>query len=89
MTLDEIDKTGLIREAYRIEGITDPECRSIFMDWALNLPTETAPRAAITLLLETYQGENGDHPMTAVLQEGLKAPAAPKRRGGRSARVQS
>lgn len=89
MTLDEIDKTGLIREAYRIEGITGPECRSIFMDWALNLPADTAPRAAITLLLETYEGENADHPMTAVLREGQEAPAAPKRRGGRSARVPS
>ena len=33
---DPDDPKGLIREAYRIEGISEPECRSIFMDWALS-----------------------------------------------------
>ena len=34
---DELDPKNLIREAYRIEGISEPECRSIFLDWALSL----------------------------------------------------
>ncbi len=84
MTLDEIDRSGLIREAYRIEGITAPECRSIFVDWALKLPEGVAPAEAIRLLLASYGTEG--HPMTAVLTEGISAPAAPRRRGGRAAR---
>ena len=31
------DPRNLIREAYRIEGITLADCRSIFLDWALGL----------------------------------------------------
>ena len=48
------DPKGLIREAYRIEGITLGECRSIFLDWALSLPDGVAPQARIKALLEQY-----------------------------------
>ena len=41
------DPKGLIREAYRIEGITLGECRSIFLDWALSLPDGVEPRGPI------------------------------------------
>lgn len=87
MTLDDIDKVGLIREAYRIEGISLAECRSIFVDWALRLPTEIAPPDAIRVLLDTYAAAGEDHPMSQVLSEGLSDAVAPKRRGGRKARV--
>ena len=87
MTLDTIDKTGLIREAYAIEGISDPECRSIFVDWALKLPGDIAPQDAITRLLDHYATGRDDHPMTLVLREGLGSAEPPKRRGGRAARV--
>jgi len=88
MTLDDIDKIGLIREAYRIDGITPGECRSIFVDWAIRLPTEIAAPEAITLLLSQYATDAPDHPMSIVLRDGLEPPATPKRRGGRGARVQ-
>jgi len=87
MTLDDIDKTGLIRESYAIEGISDPECRSIFVDWALKLPEAMTPKAAIERLLAHYGVGNEDHPMTTVLKEGMVDAGTPKRRGGRSARV--
>ena len=87
MDLDVIDRTGLIREAYRIEGITGAECRSIFVDWALKLPAEIAPQAAIAELIRVHADGASDHPMTVVLQQGLSAPHRPKRRGGRAARV--
>lgn len=87
MTLDEIDKTGLIREAYRIDGITAPECRSIFVDWALQLPAGTVPQAAIAQLLARYGAEAPDHPMSVVLRAGLTEPGRPRRRGGRSGRL--
>ncbi|WGH80423.1 hypothetical protein [Jannaschia ovalis] len=75
------DPKGLIREAYRIEGISPAECRSIFLDWALSV--EDA-RAAIPRLL---QGRP-EHPMTDVLREGL-AEVPQGRRGGRAARLKA
>lgn len=86
MTLEEIDKTGLMREAYRIVAITDAECRSIFVDWALKLPDGITPQAAISQLLQAYAETSPDHPMTAVLRAGLAQPDRPRRRGGRAAR---
>ncbi|REC57045.1 hypothetical protein DRV84_08095 [Rhodosalinus sediminis] len=78
----EPDPKGLIREAYRIEGITEAECRSIFFDWALALPEGAAPRAAIEALLARHADAPEDHPMTRVLREGLAESATPRRRGG-------
>ncbi|MEM7644722.1 MAG: hypothetical protein AAF366_19700 [Pseudomonadota bacterium] len=80
---DPDDPKGLIREAYRIEGISAPECRSIFLDWALGV--EGAPDGAITRLLAAH-GQDG-HPMTDVLHAALDDAPAPRRRGGRAARV--
>lgn len=79
---DADDPKALIHEAYRIDGITEPQCRAIFFDWALGLPGEEEPRAVIGRVLEQYKGDNPDHPMTAVLTEGLGHAARPKRRGG-------
>ena len=76
------DPKGLIREAYRIEGIGTPECRSIFLDWALSLPQGADTAAAIRAVLARHGGDAADHPMTAVLEEGLQSAAAPRRRGG-------
>lgn len=83
----DVDPRGLIREAYRIEGITAGECRSIFLDWALGLPLGADNRAAIEAMLERYASEAAEHPMTQTLKEGLSEAAAPRRRGGRKARV--
>ena len=46
MRLEEADPKGLIRESYRIEGIEAPECRSIFLDWAISLPPGVETRQA-------------------------------------------
>ncbi len=83
---DPDDPKGLIREAYRIEGITEPECRSIFMDWALSSDAPDA-RPVIADLLARYGGAMPDHPMSKVLREGLDTPHAARRRGGRAGRV--
>lgn len=87
MELSVIDRKGLIREAYRIDGITAGECRTIFLDWALSVPSEIEPKQAIEALLETYASQPVDHPMTTVLNEGLSAQPVARRRGGRKARV--
>ena len=80
--LAELDHKQLIREAYRIEGITESQCRSIFLDWALSLPAEVDNRAAILRLLDHYSSAPSDHPMTEVLQQGLDQTTQPRRRGG-------
>ncbi len=83
---DALDPKGLIREAYRIEGIGPEECRSIFLDWALSLG-EVAPEAAIPELLDRYADQPEGHPMTAVLREGMGTAARTGRRGGRAGRT--
>ncbi|MEN8894290.1 hypothetical protein [Planktotalea arctica] len=75
---DALDPKGLVAEAYKIEGITPAECRSIFLDWALNVQGDTA--AAIAVLLERHSP--ADHPMSQVLREGLVVGERPRRRGG-------
>ncbi|PCJ06133.1 MAG: hypothetical protein COB16_14285 [Rhodobacteraceae bacterium] len=69
-------------EAYRIEGITPSQCRSIFFDWALSLPEGQDNVAAIETILDLYGTANPDHPMSVVLRQGLQRPDKPKRRGG-------
>ncbi|MCC5984289.1 MAG: hypothetical protein JJU40_16095 [Rhodobacteraceae bacterium] len=88
MELQTADPKGLIRESYRIDGITDAECRSILIDWALSLPAGADPDSALTRLLAEYGATAPDHPMTALLRAGL-APRAVggARRGGRNARI--
>ncbi|WP_342075490.1 hypothetical protein [Yoonia sp. SS1-5] len=81
------DPKGLIREAYRIEGITAGECRTIFLDWALGVPTDSNMRDQARALLDQYAQMPADHPMTITLQAALQAEPAARRRGGRAARV--
>ena len=80
MDKDPLDPKGLIRESYRIEGITPEECRSIFLDWALSLSGDSV--AAIKELLARYQPAFPDHPMTAVLTEGTQTMTRQGRRRG-------
>ena len=82
MQRDPLDLKGLIFEAYRIDGIVISECRSIFLDWALSVPEGQDMQEAIAVMLERYQPDNPDHPMTLVLQEGQQTASAPRRRGG-------
>lgn len=77
----EIDPRGLIHDAYQMEGIGMVECRSIFLDWAL----ETAGEGQIdfiTRLKATYLPLYPDHPMTEILNEALLEPSEGGRRGG-------
>ena len=77
------DPKGLIREGYAIDGITDAECRSILVDWALSLPDGQDPVAALAALLDRYAPDAPEHPMTALLREGVAPPPA---RAGRRRR---
>jgi len=81
----DIDPRGLIFEAYRIDGLDIKQARSIFLDWALERAGDDM-RPQLELLLETYGNGFKNHPMTAVLKEGLSQAQSPKRRGGRAGR---
>ena len=83
----DIDPRGLIYESYRIEGIVTEECRSVFLDWALGTPAGTNMAANLNVLLAEYGTGAPDHPMTAILREGLDKTTPPRgRRGGAKAR---
>lgn len=79
---DELDPKGLIRESYRIEGISEPECRSIFLDWAISVPMSGDTTAMIRQLLLRYGADEADHPMTSVLEAALGPQTGGIRRGG-------
>jgi hypothetical protein len=87
MKLADADPKNLIRESYAIEGITLGECRSIFLDWALSLPVGADVADALGTVIAHYATPRPAHPMSGVLQDGLAAPAPPRRKGGRAARV--
>ncbi len=77
------DPRGLIREAYRIDGIDAGQCRSIFLDWVLGAASVPVLTEQIAVLLAEYGARAPDHPMSLVLREGLAGQSTPKgRRGG-------
>ncbi len=80
---DADDPKGLIREAYRIDGITAAECRSILVDWALSIPTGSDPHAAARRL-HARHADDAAHPMTPLLLAAINVPAGRARRGGRA-----
>ena len=89
-TQNLFDPKGLIREAFRIEGIGAPECRSIFLDWALGVPADRDTVTAVKDLIAHYEVENpADHPMLDTLRAALRDAGPPRRRGGRSGRMNS
>jgi hypothetical protein len=74
---DPADPKGLIRESYRIEGITADECRSILLDWALSLPAGLAAPDAVAQVLGRYgtYGARPSHDRT--FARGSGPPARP------------
>ena len=78
------DPRGLIFESYRIDGISAPECRAIFFDWAFGVPEGDDVNEHIMALIVSYSHGNPEHPMTEILKAGLNSVQIPKRRGGRN-----
>jgi hypothetical protein len=85
--VEEADRKGLVRESYAIEGISYAECRSIFVDWALSVPVGLDTSDALRSVIAHYALDRPDHPMSRVLTEALVPAEAPRRKGGRAARV--
>jgi|GEM_PF-5558709 len=52
--LPDLDPRGLIWEAYRIEGITGPDCRTIFFDWAMGLDASLDAQDVVKAVLAHY-----------------------------------
>jgi hypothetical protein len=80
MLIKDADPKGLIRESYLIEGITLPECKTIFFDWAIQVPVSADPAEHIEFCISYYA-------MTSVLKLALKPSPKNRRRGGRAGRV--
>lgn len=89
MKTNENDPKGLVRESYRIEGIGESECRTIFLDWALSLPTGVDQQTALQALYDLYRENFPDHPMTQVMHDGLQQITSPRRRGGWKTRLRN
>lgn len=85
---DPDDPKGLIHESFRIDGITDPECRSILTDWALSLDATQDALGALARLHARHKATAPDHPMTLLLLEATSADIGEaRRRGGRAGRM--
>lgn len=84
--VQDVDPRGLVREAYCIDGITLPDCRTIFLDWSLGNIGSVDPQEAASRLLAHYGVDAPDHPMTMVLRAAMAEPPSPQRRGGAKAR---
>ena len=84
---DKIDPTGLIYEAFNIDGISEAECRTIFLDWALKVPVGQDEQSWISVLLQRYADKPDNHPMIVTLKAAQQRTIAPKRRGGRAGRL--
>lgn len=83
----DIDARGVIHEAYLIDGITEPECRSIFLDWAMFAPDDVPVSVCLDRFMQVYGAKNPDHPMTVVIAQGQSNAKINKgRRGGRAGR---
>ncbi len=92
MTLDQLDPRGVIKDSYAICGITEEQCRSIFLDWVIGLAADAPVHELIAQLLAHYGPRHPDHPMTKTpmtktLRLGLDHPAEARRRGGRRGRL--
>ncbi|KAJ54563.1 hypothetical protein ACMU_17810 [Actibacterium mucosum KCTC 23349] len=77
------DPRGLIAEAYAIDDITEAQCRTIFLNWAVTAGDTGA--SAIQALLDRHT--TPDHPMSRILREAAQTGVVPRRRGGRAARL--
>jgi len=83
MNSSSLDPRGVIADAFKIEGISPPECRSIFLDWALE-PRKAGELQAAAETLAKQFSSLPEHPMTALLKEAsVGLSGTPKRRGGR------
>lgn len=82
------DPKGLIKDAFAIAHIRPEECRSIFLDWALSVPAEHDTQQEVARLLAHYGVLHpADHPMLQTLHAAQGVAKAPRRRGGRKARL--
>lgn len=80
------DPKGLLREAYRIDEISEAECRSILIDWALSLAADQDARALLPGLVARLGAAAPDHPMTRLLSEGIASTADADQESGRRRR---
>ncbi len=81
------DPRGLFHEVYKDPDMVIEQCRGVFFDWAIS--DEGGDAASMQLLLDYYGSKNPDHPMTGILQEGLKAKNSVRAGGSRGRRTKA
>lgn len=86
VNLREMDPRGLFDDSFRIKGVTERECRSIFLDWAIGVPAEQDARSWVKLIHAYYRTRFPLHPMTKILAEGLGKATNARGRGRRTAK---
>lgn len=69
-----------------MDGLSEGEYRTIFLDWALGMPTEVDTRSAVRALIAKHAAAGPDHPMMVILQAALIDTRSSRRLGGRRAR---
>ena len=67
------DPKGLIREAYAMPNITEAECRTVFLEWAMTLHSDVDAIQALRILLAHYQPDHAGHYMTSLIAQGVDA----------------
>ena len=84
-----LDRSKVIREAFRIDGIGLADCRSIFLEFVLGLPDGLDGAEAAQAMLDHHADQPADHPMSQVLREAVDGRAKARRRGGAMGRRRS
>lgn len=78
----QYDAKDLMHDVFQMEDITAPDCRTVFMDWALSRADLRDSEEALKSLIAHYEPGFPHHPMIAVLKEGLVRNIKTGRRGG-------
>ena len=87
-SLPQHDPRGLIFEAYRMSGLSLEDCRTIFLDWALGMQDVSEYSAALSAFHSAYCLKYPGHPMTSVIEEGMREAVSPAGKRGRHSRRQ-
>jgi len=82
------DPKGLMKDAFAMVGISESECRSIFLDWVLSVPDTVNLQGEVERLIGHYAPLHAaTHPMLETLRAAGTTSERPKRRGGRKTRL--
>ncbi len=68
------DPRGLFRDGFAMENLSDSECRTIFLEWAMTLRDDVDMVHSLGVLHAHYQSEYSEHYLFKLITEGLQGP---------------